>query len=64
MMVQGLQEALFLLSTLQSSSFGKEIAVPLICCSSDTIFVPSKKQVVLLGSWSSLAINDMLSAAY
>lgn len=40
------------------------VAVPLMCCAADMISVPSRKQVVLVGSKSSPELNNMLSAAH
>lgn len=40
------------------------VAVPLMCCAADMISVPSRKQVVLVGSKSSVELNHMLSAAH
>jgi uncharacterized protein YyaL (SSP411 family) len=40
------------------------VAVPLMCCSADMISVPSRKQVVLVGSKSSPELTNMLSAAH
>lgn len=38
--------------------------MPLMCCAADMISVPSRKQVVLVGSKSSEELNNMLSAAH
>ncbi|KAH0855924.1 hypothetical protein HID58_084185 [Brassica napus] len=40
------------------------VAVPLMCCAADMISVPSRKQVVLVGSKSSAELNNMLTAAH
>lgn len=40
------------------------VAVPLMCCAADMISVPSRKQVVLVGSKSSAELNNMLCAAH
>ncbi|CAH2071820.1 unnamed protein product [Thlaspi arvense] len=40
------------------------VAVPLMCCAADMISVPSRKQVVLVGSNSSVELNNMLSTAH
>lgn len=42
----------------------KELSVPLMCCAADMISVPSRKQVVLVGSKSSAELNNMLCAAH
>ncbi|XP_059659521.1 uncharacterized protein LOC132306218 [Cornus florida] len=40
------------------------MAVPLMCCAADMLFVPSRKQVVLVGNKSSSEFENMLSAAH
>lgn len=40
------------------------VAVPLMCCAADMISVPSRKQVVLVGSKSCAELNNMLCAAH
>lgn len=39
------------------------MAVPLMCCAADMLFVPSRKQVVLVGQ-PSLEFENMLAAAH
>ncbi|KAL3647965.1 hypothetical protein CASFOL_008933 [Castilleja foliolosa] len=40
------------------------MALPLMCCGADMLFVPSRKQVVLVGDKSSLLFDSMLAAAH
>lgn len=40
------------------------MAVPLMCCAADMLFVPSRKQVVLVGHKPSLEFENMLAAAH
>ncbi|KAL6505018.1 hypothetical protein OROGR_024835 [Orobanche gracilis] len=40
------------------------VAVPLMCCGADMLFVPSRKQVVIVGNKSSLLFDHMLAAAH
>ncbi|GFQ03340.1 spermatogenesis-associated protein 20 [Phtheirospermum japonicum] len=40
------------------------MAMPLMCCGADMLFVPSRKQVVLVGDKSSPLFDSMLAAAH
>ncbi|KAL3647924.1 hypothetical protein CASFOL_008892 [Castilleja foliolosa] len=40
------------------------MALPLMCCSADMLFVPSRKQVVLVGDKSSPLFHSMLASAH
>ncbi|KAL3647942.1 hypothetical protein CASFOL_008922 [Castilleja foliolosa] len=40
------------------------MALPLMCCGADMLFVPSRKQVVLVGDKSSTLFDSMLAVAH
>jgi hypothetical protein len=40
------------------------IALPLMCCAADMLYVPSRKQVVLVGQKGSAEFQDMVAAAF
>ncbi|TVU34686.1 hypothetical protein EJB05_16531 [Eragrostis curvula] len=40
------------------------IALPLMCCAADMLYIPSRKQVVLVGQKGSAEFQDMVAAAF
>ncbi|KZV21541.1 spermatogenesis-associated protein 20-like [Dorcoceras hygrometricum] len=53
-----------LLAVFEKRLKDSAMAVPLMCCAADMLVVPSRKQVVLTGSKSSLEFDSMLAAAH
>lgn len=58
------QTAEHTLAVFESRLKDRTMAVPLMCCAADMLFVPSRRQVVLVGPLHTAAFEDMISAAH
>ncbi|KAF9607389.1 hypothetical protein IFM89_034622 [Coptis chinensis] len=58
------QSAEHLLAVFESRLKEMAIAIPLMCCAADMLFVPSRRQVVLVGPKTVIDFDNMLAAAH
>lgn len=58
------QNAEHTLAVFESRLKGMTMAVPLMCCAADMLFVPSRRQIVLVGPLHTAAFEDMISTAH
>ncbi|ONK62977.1 uncharacterized protein A4U43_C07F10120 [Asparagus officinalis] len=56
--------AVHLLAVFEKRLKDQSIAVPLMCCATDMLSVPSRKQVVLVGDKNSTEFHNMVAAVY
>lgn len=58
------QTAGHLLAVFETRLKDQSVAVPLMCCAADMLYVPSRRQVVVVGDKSSAEFNDMVAVVY
>ena len=59
-----LVQMLYLQAVFEKRLKDVSVALPLMCCAADMLSVPSRKQVVLVGSKLLPEFEDMLAAAH